>query len=312
MADASATVLIGYDGSEDAARAIEIAARLLRPRRAIVAYAWRSFVEMLLRADVEGLRGPLSEPPRELHRDEAELAERVARQGAEIARASGLDATPLAVKVERKAWRTLLDVADQQEAAAIVVGSRGLGGVTSVLLGSVSSGVLHHARVPVLVVPPGTRSEREGPLLIGYDGSEHSDRAVSAAARLLAVREALVATFWLPYQAVAPADVVGMGTALMPRLVEEFEAASREWAEETAERGRKLAAELGLEARGEAIPAPRKIWREILEEAERHTASAIVVGSHGRSSVGAAVLGSVARALLHHTSFPLLVARPER
>jgi len=48
-------------------------------------------------------------------------------------------------------------VARSQAAVMVVVGSRGHGGFSSLLLGSVSHGVLHHARCPVVIVRPATR-----------------------------------------------------------------------------------------------------------------------------------------------------------
>jgi nucleotide-binding universal stress UspA family protein len=51
-----------------------------------------------------------------------------------------------------------VDVADELDASVIVTGSRGLAGVRSVLLGSVSNHVLHHAHRPTLIVPPASKA----------------------------------------------------------------------------------------------------------------------------------------------------------
>jgi len=52
-----------------------------------------------------------------------------------------------------KTWRRICDVAEETDAATIVLGARGLSRVGSLLLGSVSSAVLVHAKRSVLVVP---------------------------------------------------------------------------------------------------------------------------------------------------------------
>ena len=48
----------------------------------------------------------------------------------------------------------MVDIADQEGAAVIVLGSRGRSGLKAALLGSVSYGVVHNAGRPVLTVPP--------------------------------------------------------------------------------------------------------------------------------------------------------------
>ena len=61
-------------------------------------------------------------------------------------------------------WKTIVDIADRNDAATIVMGSRGLTGLRSMLLGSVSSAIVHHADRPTLVI----RQSAQQP-----DGSAH-------------------------------------------------------------------------------------------------------------------------------------------
>ena len=50
-------------------------------------------------------------------------------------------------------WRTVLAEADDRDVSVVVLGSRGLTGVRSLVLGSVSHGVANHSRRPVLIIP---------------------------------------------------------------------------------------------------------------------------------------------------------------
>ena len=77
-----------------------------------------------------------------------------------IAAEAGLVALPLVASGTLDGtFRTILHVADEQDAGVIVMGSRGLGGVRALFLGSVSHGVVQHSHRPVLVVPPTADAE---------------------------------------------------------------------------------------------------------------------------------------------------------
>lgn len=309
MRDATSTILIGYDGSDDADAAIRSAGDLLGPRPAVVAHVWDSLAALLLHTDVESLTGPMEESARELDEEEAQRAEHIAARGAELAEAAGLRARPVTARGKPKAWPTLLDLAGEHRAAAIVVGSRGLGEVQSALLGSVSSGVVDHAHLPVLVVPPLKEEHAPGPVVIGYDGSEQAGAAIVATGRLFSVREIILQTVWRSCGEAAAAGVGGAPVGVVVQAVSQMDAEVRLAAQRTAEEGARLAAAEGLEVRPEAV-CGGSAWRTLLDTARTHRAAAVVVGSRGRSHLGAALTGSVSRALVHHAPAPVFVVRP--
>jgi nucleotide-binding universal stress UspA family protein len=310
MRDASGTIVIGYDGSDDAENAIRCAGDLLAPRRAVVAFVWDSLADLLLHSGIDGLEGSMREAAEEVDAEDAREAKQIARRGVELAQAAGFEAVAAVARGKPKAWPTLLALAEQCGAVAVVVGSRGLGRVRSALLGSVSSGVLDHAHIPVLIVPPLEDPRAPGPVVIGYDGSEHATAAVETAGRLLKVRESILRTVWISYHAVAPGGVAGAPAAVVAAAAGEIDRGLRECAQRTAEQGARLAAGQGLEVQAKAVPADGNVWRTLLDTAHAHRAAAVVVGSRGSSGFGAALTGSVSRALVHHAPAPVLVVRP--
>jgi nucleotide-binding universal stress UspA family protein len=305
MKDESNPILIGFDGSPEAEAAIRAVGALLAPRRAVVAHVSDAIAALLLHSEA------MTGAARELEEEAARKAARIAESGAELAERAGLEADAVAAR-GTKAWPKLLELADEHEAEAVVVGARGVGRVESALLGSVSASLLGHAHLPVLIVPPLPDVQASGPVLIGYDGSEHADAAVEAANRLLAVREAILQTVWVSCRAVAGAGVAGAPADVVAKGAEEIDRGLREDAERTAARGARLAAEGGLDVRGEAVEANGNVWRTLLDSAEAGRAAAVVVGSHGRSPFGAMLTGSVSRALVHYAPVPVLVVRPPR
>ncbi|XRQ11031.1 universal stress protein [Actinomadura welshii] len=147
------TILIAYDGSDDARAAVEYVGRHVRPEPAVVMTVWEPLLAQISLAPLAAATPVASDVSGGY--EEQKQAERLARQGADIALAAGL--TEVAVRAERGAgpvWAAIVDVADELNASLVVTGSRGLAGARSVILGSVSTRVLHHVRRPTLVVPP--------------------------------------------------------------------------------------------------------------------------------------------------------------
>ena len=145
-------VVIAYDGSDQASAAAETAARLFPAHPATVVTVWESNAATsagaLLAIPADVAREAYEKLDDANRREAAELAER----GAEQLRASGIEATAEAVRCRGNTWSTIVKFAERNQAEVIVVGSRGRSGVKSALLGSVSTGVVHHSSRPVLVV----------------------------------------------------------------------------------------------------------------------------------------------------------------
>jgi nucleotide-binding universal stress UspA family protein len=147
-------VLIAYDGSAAARQAVGDTAKLLGSRRAIILTVWEEGLAYATAMPSDLTMAPMIDPAGELEleRDLQLQAERVSRAGSELASSLGLDAEPLAVPAAGNIANTLLSVAREHGAAAIVVGSRGLSGLRARLEGSTSKAVLKRALCPVLVV----------------------------------------------------------------------------------------------------------------------------------------------------------------
>jgi nucleotide-binding universal stress UspA family protein len=143
-----APILICYDGSDNAARAIATAATILGPRRAVVLDIAPPIT------GAESIAAMSSVVPGSAFEDlNTAQADQVAEKGADIARAAGFDAEARGV-LAAPTWQGIVDVADELDTPVIVIGSRGLSALREVLEGSVSHQIAEHARRPVLIVPP--------------------------------------------------------------------------------------------------------------------------------------------------------------
>jgi nucleotide-binding universal stress UspA family protein len=139
-----------------------------------------------------------------------------------------------------------------------------------------------------------------GPVLFAYDGSELAALAIEQAAKQLATgRDALVLCVW------QPADV-----GFVPTSKRHFDADQalevKRAAEETAAHGASLAEKAGFPSQSMAVKAA-PTWKGIVETAEEHQASLIVLGSHRRSGLVGHLLGSVAAAVVTHSASSVLV-----
>jgi nucleotide-binding universal stress UspA family protein len=236
----------------------------------------------------------------------------VAAGGVETADTAGLTLEPSVVTRGGSEWQTILAEADAVDADVVVCGSRGRGALARSLLGSTSTGVLHHATRPVLVVPADGGGALDGPAVVAYDGSDGARAAIAAAARLLGGRPATLVHVWN-----SPMRNTLSGRALarapMPELRQfsaEYEQYFADAAAAVAEDGVALAREAGLDASGQTVESGSGAWRALAEVAAELGVAVIVAGSRGRGGLASTILGSVSSGLVHNAETPVLIARP--
>jgi len=275
-------LLVGFDGSEGAVTAIAVAGRLLPGRHARVVHLWTAPDRGSALHRRLAPRARSDQHLDELVQDETAAAARdVAAAGVALAGAAGWTAEPVVRGVYGGEALELARLAEGS--AAVVLGSRGLGGLRG-LLGSVSDLTVRQSPAPVLVVPPMLAEERAatlaGPVLVAHDGSAGAERARLAAEELLPGRRAVIVRVEPPLDLrAAGSEEPGDGPAVPP--------------------GATVVRADGFGARAVADA--------LASEAAAMGAAAIVVGSRGRSVIRETLLGSVARSVLHHAHRPVLV-----
>jgi nucleotide-binding universal stress UspA family protein len=154
--DSQAPILIAYDGSEAARAAIREAGALFAPASALVLTVWEpALAQLMLVPDATGMGTMMPYDPavaRKEERASEEHAQEIANDGVRLAQDAGLSARAILAEDTVAPADAIVAAADTHDARAIVIGSRGLRGLKSKLLGSTSAHVLHHALRPVVVV----------------------------------------------------------------------------------------------------------------------------------------------------------------
>jgi nucleotide-binding universal stress UspA family protein len=285
------TVVVGIDGSEIALRAVRWAsaeaARRKIPLRVVTAFDWtqnHAIGGIHLGASYRDIM--LNQARRNLA-DAAELAERAA-EGIEVEQQLVVG-FPIAVLT-----------AESERAQLVVIGDRGLGGVSGLLLGSVAAGLGAHAKSPLVVVRGDDADpDPAAPVAVGVDGSPLSEAALAFAFEAAAARG-------VPLVAVHTWRELAGDLDVAPLL--DWDAIETEEREVLAER---LA---GWGEKYPDVPVQPIVTKDgpahALVEQSRH-AQLVVVGSRGRGGFTALVLGSVSHAVLHRSHCPVAVVRPD-
>ncbi|MDK6259410.1 MULTISPECIES: universal stress protein [Corynebacterium] len=243
-------------------------------------------------------------PPQELFDDlQAETMEKI-DEAREIAHQAAPDIKIGHTVAEGSPIDMLLEMS--KSVTMIVMGSRGLGGLSGMVMGSVSAAVVSHASCPVVVVREDNNVDettKYGPVVVGVDGSEVSQKATEFAFAEAEARGAeLVAVHtWMDMQ--VQASLAGLS------------AAQQQWEEIEGEQQQLLDERLAdLVAKYPKVDVKKLITRDrpiraLVDAAEG--AQLLVVGSHGRGGFKGMLLGSTSRALLQSAPCPMMVVRPD-
>ena len=148
-------VVIAYDGSPAARAAVRDAAELFAGRRLLVASVWEAGLAYAVQthADLPGVEFmPSQADVATVDHVQSAHAQSLAETGVALAREHGADAEAVPVADLRNVADTLERLAEEHDAAAVVVGTRGHGGLRSRVLGSTSRRLVDRCRRPVMVV----------------------------------------------------------------------------------------------------------------------------------------------------------------
>jgi nucleotide-binding universal stress UspA family protein len=152
-------ILIGYDGSTDSQAAIDRAAELFPGHPVLVLTVWEPFLDMMARSGAGLGLAPGIVDFETIDRASERSARECAQEGVKRAHSAGLRAEPHIRVRHTTVAAAILEEAAATGAEAVLLGTRGLAGLRSLMMGSVSHAVLHDADLPVVVVPSAETAE---------------------------------------------------------------------------------------------------------------------------------------------------------
>lgn len=284
-------ILLATDGSADAVLAGRAAADLAQRSGAAlhVAYSWHVPTLALTNSGYllpsNFAEASALEAPRILNAEVARLAD----AGVVVAGEHLLEGHPAA---------EILRVADEVDAGLIVMGSRGLGRVRRLVLGSTSEELVHHSSRPVLIL----RGEQWPPhrIVIADDGSVEAEAAADLAVEMGKLLQCAVLIIEvIPHFYGAETGQPGMS-------VETALASVRTALDNRADRLRTM---LGRSPEVRVVVDEPAVG--ILDAAESDGGpSMIAMGTHGAGAAARMLLGSVSTKVLRASQMPVLITPP--
>jgi nucleotide-binding universal stress UspA family protein len=287
------TIVLATDGSDEASLAARAAADLSRKTGAQlhVAHAWHHHVQ--------ALGYPTMAWTDYSYLDEREARKVLLTQVDALEAADDLFVEPHLL--QGSPVDAILDLCEELRPGLLVMGSRGLGPVGRLLVGSVSEGVVHHARCPVLVLRGGDEAWPPKRVVAGDDGSEGARRAAELAggiAALFKAQEVLVRARRNP-----PEPIGGWSAQDRRR----FDEARSKELEALNERAEAIEGTVGRHPNTRVVDSDATLaLLEVAEEGDEGS-TLMALGSRGLGTLGRVRLGSVSTNVLRAARGPVLI-----
>ncbi len=281
-------ILVATDFSRVASHAITVAARLAKQLDAelVLLHAWY--------VPSSAYHGTFVLPDH-LFAGVEEDARRNLAESVESARSAGARAAGKLVR--GVAWTSIVDALSKESFDLCVVGTQGRSGLSRFLLGSVAENVIRHSPVSVLAIRPDADLERISHVLCPTDFSSSADHAVDLASQLVQPGGKIT----LLHVIGLPLGTRGEVTQPVVDLLDQDASAAL-----VDRAGRVGNAHHAVETRSRVGPAGAEILAAIEEDV---SVDLVVMGSHGRTGLARALLGSVAEKVVRYAGCPVLVAR---
>lgn len=282
-------IAVAFDGSENSLEACSAAARLARGRG--------TAVDVVTVAPA--LRGSGDEKDQSRKK-----AMKMMDEGCASISKEGVPVRRRVIETHGSVVDALVKYSSDKKCDLIVVGARGSGGLRRLLLGSVSSGVVTHASMPVLVARdlPSREGQLFGRVLVAVDGSESSEEAVGVAARVAKSTGAVLTIIHVIY---IPAAVYSSGSPSAAGIEKE----ARKKAEEYLSRAKESAEKAGMDSKVRIVEDLQSPVRGITDYALKMGVDLIVLGTRGLGGFKRLLVGSVASGVVNYAHCSVLVVR---
>jgi nucleotide-binding universal stress UspA family protein len=287
--------LVAFDGSPNSVEACELTAILAR------GFGSQVLIAHVL-PPITTFTAPLREEYQSSLQNKANLE---TMKMVSMLQKKEIDSKPQILQAKGSTADSLIDFASGENVDLIVAGTRGLGAFQRMLLGSVSTNLLNHAKSPVLVVRKRvyTIETQLRSILVATDGSKPASDAVNQAiaiAKAVGADLTIVHVVYLPpitYSEDAPTN--------LDKLFQDL----RSDGERIVLEAGKVAKDQGVEVTTKVIDNNHSPVWALTEFADEAKFDLIVVGTRGIGGLRRAVLGSVANGMVHYAKCSVLVTR---